>query len=35
MVFFVIGGSRWPLFAKAVNTSVEVILKRRLYAVEA
>jgi ABC-type dipeptide/oligopeptide/nickel transport system permease subunit len=35
MVFFVIGGSRWPLFAKAVNTPVEVILKRRLYAVEA
>jgi hypothetical protein len=35
MVFFVIGGSRWPLFAKAVNTSVEVILKCRLYAVEA
>jgi hypothetical protein len=35
MVFFVIGGSKWPLFAKAVNTPVEVILKRRLYAIEA
>ncbi|MGD8967311.1 MAG: hypothetical protein PVI07_07370 [Anaerolineae bacterium] len=34
MVFFVIGGSKWPLFAKAVNTPVEVILKRRLYAIE-
>ena len=34
MVFFVIGGSRWPLFAKAVNTPVEVILKRRLYSLE-
>jgi hypothetical protein len=35
MVFFVIGGSRWPLFARAVETPVEVILKRRLYAIEA
>jgi hypothetical protein len=35
MVFFVIGGSRWPLFAKAIETPVEVILKRRLYAIEA
>jgi hypothetical protein len=34
MVFFVIGGSRWPLFARAVETPVEVILKRRLYAIE-
>ncbi len=34
MVFFVIGGARWPLFARAVDTPVEVILKRRLYAVE-
>jgi hypothetical protein len=34
MVFFVIGGSKWPLFAKAVDTPVEVILKRRLYAIE-
>jgi hypothetical protein len=35
MVFFVIGGSRWPLFARAIETPVEVILKRRLYAIEA
>lgn len=34
MVFFVIGGRRWPLFAEAVNTPIEVILKRRLYAIE-
>jgi ABC-type dipeptide/oligopeptide/nickel transport system permease subunit len=34
MVFFVIGGPKWPLFARAVNTPVEVILKRRLYAIE-
>ncbi len=35
MVFFVIGGGRWPLLRKAVETPVEVILKRRLYAIEA
>lgn len=34
MVFFAIGGGKWPLFAKAVNTPLEVILKRRLYSVE-
>jgi hypothetical protein len=34
MVFFVIGGRRWPLFAQAAETPIEVILKRRLYAVE-
>jgi len=34
MVFFVIGGSRWPLMAKAIETPIEVILKRRLYAIE-
>lgn len=34
MVFYVIGGSKWPLFAKAVQTPVEVILKRRLYSLE-
>jgi hypothetical protein len=34
MVFFAIGGSRWPLLARAVETSIEVILKRRLYAIE-
>jgi ABC-type dipeptide/oligopeptide/nickel transport system permease subunit len=35
MVFFVIGGSKWPLLARALDTPVEVILKRRLYAIEA
>lgn len=35
MVFFVVGGSRWPLFNRAVDTPVEVILRRRLYAIEA
>lgn len=34
MVFFVIGGSRYPLFRRAVETPLEVILKRRLYSVE-
>ena len=34
MVFFVIGGSKWPLMAKAVETPMEVILKRRLYSLE-
>jgi len=34
MVFFVVGGSRWPLMARAIDTPVEVILKRRLYAIE-
>lgn len=35
MVFFVIGGGRWPLLRRAVETPVEIILKRRLYAIEA
>jgi hypothetical protein len=35
MVFFVIGGSKWPLFRKAVETPLEIITKRRLYAIEA
>lgn len=35
MVFFVIGGGKWPLMQKAVETPLEVILKRRLYAIEA
>lgn len=35
MVFFVIGGGKWPLMHKAVETPLEVILKRRLYAIEA
>jgi len=34
MVFFAVGGSRLPLMARAVETPVEVILKRRLYAIE-
>ncbi len=34
MVFFVVGGSRWPLMARAVETPIEVILKRRLYSLE-
>ncbi len=34
MVFFVIGNHRWPLFGKAVETPLEVILKRRLYSLE-
>ncbi|MDZ7843682.1 MAG: hypothetical protein U5K99_02600 [Anaerolineales bacterium] len=35
MVFFVIGGGKWPLMNRAVETPLEVILKRRLYALEA
>lgn len=35
MVFFVIGGGKWPLLRRAVETPMEVILKRRLYAIEA
>jgi hypothetical protein len=35
MVFFVIGGGKWPLLRKAVETPIEIILKRRLYAIEA
>lgn len=34
MVFFVVGGSRWPLMARATETPIEIILKRRLYAIE-
>lgn len=34
MVFYVIGGGKWPLFMKAVETPLEVITKRRLYAIE-
>ena len=35
MVFFIIGGSQWPLMAKAIDIPMNVILKRRLYAIEA
>lgn len=34
MVFYFVGGNRFPLFRAAIETPVEVILKRRLYAVE-
>ena len=34
MVFFIVGGGRWPLWARAIDTPTEVILKRRLYAIE-
>lgn len=35
MVFFIIGGGKWPLLRRAVETPIEIILKRRLYAIEA
>ncbi len=35
MVFFVVGGSRWPLMATEVDIPIDVILRRRLYAIEA
>ena len=35
MVFFAVGGGRYPLWMRAVDTPIEVILKRRLYAIEA
>lgn len=35
MVFFVIGGGKWPLMRRAMETPLEIILKRRLYAIEA
>lgn len=35
MVFFAVGGGRYPLWMRAVDMPVEVILKRRLYAIEA
>lgn len=34
MVFFVEGGGRLPLFRRATEIPVEVILRRRLYAIE-
>ena len=34
MVFYAVGGTRWPLFGRAEDIPVQVILKRRLYAVE-
>ncbi|MFL7812482.1 MAG: hypothetical protein ACK2TT_04225 [Anaerolineales bacterium] len=35
MVFYVIGGPHWPLLRKAAQEPIEIILKRRLYAIEA
>ena len=35
MVFFAVGGGRYPLWMRAIDIPVEVILKRRLYAIEA
>jgi len=35
MVFFAVGGGRYPLWMQAVDTPIEIILKRRLYAIEA
>jgi hypothetical protein len=34
MVFFAVGGSRFPLLRSAVETPIEIIMKRRLYAIE-
>ena len=34
IVFFVVGGSKYPLMRRATETPIEVILKRRLYAIE-
>jgi hypothetical protein len=34
MVFYAVGGAQFPLFRRAVETPIEIILKRRLYAVE-
>jgi len=35
MVFVVIGGVKWPLLRRPVETSGEIIINRRLYAIEA
>jgi hypothetical protein len=34
MVFFAVGGVDYPLFRKATETPIEIILKRRLYGIE-
>jgi hypothetical protein len=34
MVFYAVGGEQFPLFRRAIETPIEIILKRRLYAVE-
>ena len=35
MVFFAVGGMRFPLLRNALETPIEIIMKRRLYAIEA
>jgi hypothetical protein len=34
MVFYAVGGEHFPLFRRAIETPIEIILRRRLYAVE-
>ncbi len=34
MIFYVVGGGKYPLMMKAEKTPIEVILKRRLFAIE-
>ena len=34
MVFYAVGGEQFPLFKRAIETPIEIILRRRLYAVE-
>jgi hypothetical protein len=34
MVFFIIGGGKWPMFSRATTIPIEIILKRRLYSLE-
>lgn len=34
MIFFGSGGGNWPLFGRAIETPVELIIWRRLYAIE-
>ena len=34
MVFYAVGGEQFPLFRRAIETPIEIILRRRLYAVE-
>jgi hypothetical protein len=34
MVFYEVGGGKWPLLGRAIDTPIEVILKRRLYGIE-
>ena len=34
MVFYAVGGTRFPLFGRAEEMPIQIVLKRRLYAVE-